>query len=58
MEGPGTMKLQSLRFPGLQLADPNAEYSGEQVIYLDFDGEENVSYDNKTLGGSFFRNLS
>lgn len=52
------MKLQSLRFPGLQLADPNAEYSGEQVIYLDFDGEENVSYDNKTLGGSFFRNLS
>ncbi len=44
------MDIKKLELPGLELADPNAEYSSEsQIFYIDFDGAENVSYDNDAL---------
>jgi stress response protein SCP2 len=44
------MELRELELPGLELVDPNADYSGTQTIFIDFDGAENVSYDNDALG--------
>lgn len=44
------MNFQTVKLQGLRLADPNADYSSEQVIYLDFDGEQNVTYNNPALG--------
>ncbi len=43
------MNVKTLQLNGMELLDPNAEYSGEQVIYLDFNGANNVSYDNAAL---------
>ncbi len=44
------MDIKELELPGLELVDPNAEYSDEnQIFYIDFDGAENVSYDNDVL---------
>ncbi|MFA6102933.1 MAG: pre-peptidase C-terminal domain-containing protein [Victivallaceae bacterium] len=43
------MNLKNLQLNGMELLDPNGDYSGEQVIYLDFNGENNVSYDNAAL---------
>jgi len=36
----GTVEL-----PGLYLVDPSVDYFDGQIIYLDFDGEEEVTYD-------------
>ncbi|MFA7230762.1 MAG: hypothetical protein WC071_05785 [Victivallaceae bacterium] len=44
------MNLKKLKLDGLVMAEENTNVSGTQVIYLDFDGAEDVSYDNKTLG--------
>jgi FG-GAP repeat len=41
--------LKELQFSELQVADPNAEYSGSQTVFLDFDGAGGVSYDNDAL---------
>ena len=41
---------QSLDLPGMQLVDPDLDRIRGQVVYLDFDGEEDVSYDNDALG--------
>jgi hypothetical protein len=41
--------LDELELPGLELVDPNADYSGTQTIFVDFDGAEGVSYDNEAL---------
>ncbi len=43
------MEFQSFKFQGLQLAVPGEIYSGDQVVYLDFDGAENVTYNNEAL---------
>ncbi len=44
------MDLKKLELPGLELVDPNTEYScNEQIFYIDFDGVENVSYNNDAL---------
>ena len=44
------MDIKKLELPGLELVDSNAEYSCEnQIFYIDFDGAENVSYDNDAL---------
>jgi len=34
----------TIELPGLCLVDPSVDYYGGQIIYLDFDGEEGVSY--------------
>ena len=44
------MNFKKLELAGLELVDPNADYSGTQTIFIDFDGAENVSYDNEALG--------
>lgn len=44
------MNVKELELPGLKLVDSNAVYSGTQNILIDFEGAENVSYDNETLG--------
>jgi hypothetical protein len=41
--------LKELKLPGLELADLNADYSGTQTVFVDFDGAEGVSYDNEAL---------
>ncbi len=38
-----------IQVSGLQLAVPGEIYSGDQVVYLDFDGAENVTYNNEAL---------
>jgi FG-GAP repeat protein/fibronectin type III domain protein len=43
------MYVKELELPGLELVDPNAEYSSDQTIFIDFDGAEGVSYDNDAL---------
>lgn len=43
------MNIKELNLPGLELVDPNAVYSGSQTIFVDFDGAEDVSYDNDAL---------
>jgi hypothetical protein len=43
------MNLKKLQLNGLELVDPGADYSGEQVIYLDFKGANNAAYDNEAL---------
>ena len=43
------MNLKKLELPGLELVDPNADYSGAQTIFIDFDGANDVSYDNEAL---------
>ena len=43
------MNIKELDLPGLELIDPNAVYSGSQTIFVDFDGAEDVSYDNDAL---------
>ncbi|MHB9138486.1 MAG: pre-peptidase C-terminal domain-containing protein, partial [Victivallaceae bacterium] len=43
------MNLRKLQLNGLELVDPGADYSGEQVIYLDFKGANNAAYDNEAL---------
>ncbi|MCF6176176.1 MAG: hypothetical protein L3J71_10465 [Victivallaceae bacterium] len=44
------MELRELELTGLELVDLTADYSGTQTIFIDFDGANNVSYDNDTLG--------
>ncbi len=45
------MDIKKLELSGLELADPDVDYSIEnQIFYIDFDGAENVSYDNDALG--------
>lgn len=44
---------QSPNVPGPQLADPNLSYRQGQVIYLEFDGEQNVTYDGPVAVGPF-----
>jgi peptidase C10-like protein/FG-GAP repeat protein/CARDB protein/pre-peptidase/Calx-beta domain-containing protein len=44
------MELRELELPGLELVDPDADYSGTQTIFIDFDGAEDVSYNNDVLG--------
>jgi hypothetical protein len=41
--------LQELELSGLKLMEANADYSGTQTIFIDFDGAEGVSYDNEAL---------
>jgi FG-GAP repeat protein len=43
------MDIKELELPGLELVDPNAEYSSDQIIYIDFDGAEGILYDNDAL---------
>lgn len=43
------MYIKELEMPGLELVDPNADYSGTQTIFIDFDGANGVSYDNDAL---------
>ena len=43
------MNIKELALTGLELIDPNAAYSGSQTIFVDFDGAEDVSYDNDAL---------
>ena len=43
------MYIKGLELPGLELVDSNADYSGSQTIFIDFDGAEGVSYDNYAL---------
>ncbi len=43
------MDLKKLDLPGLELVDENADYSESQLFYIDFDGENNVSYNNNAL---------
>lgn len=43
------MNVNALNLNGLVLVDKNADYSGTQTFFLDFDGAENVSYDNDAL---------
>ena len=43
------MNLKKLQLNGKELLDPNAEYSGKQVIYLDFNGTNNVACDDAVL---------
>ena len=43
------MNLKNLQLNGMELVDPNADYSGDQVIYLDFKGANDVTYNNDAL---------
>src|SRR5688572_10520357 len=43
----------SLDLPGLQLVDPTVDHFDRQIIYLDFDGEENVTYRGPVTVGPF-----
>ncbi len=43
------MNVKELELPGLKLVDSSAVYSGTQTILIDFEGGENVSYDNDAL---------
>jgi len=43
------ISLKKLEFSELEVADPNAVYSGTQTVFLDFDGANDISYDNATL---------
>jgi hypothetical protein len=43
------MNIKKLQLPELELVDPNADFSETQVIFIDFDGAEGVSYDNDAL---------
>ncbi|MCK4981850.1 MAG: fibronectin type III domain-containing protein, partial [Victivallaceae bacterium] len=43
------MYLKELELSGLELVDPNADYSGTQTIFIDFDGANGVAYDNDAL---------
>ena len=36
--------LLSTDLPGMHLVDPQVDYFDGQIVYLDFDGEENVTY--------------
>ncbi|MBN1506146.1 MAG: hypothetical protein JW955_04840, partial [Sedimentisphaerales bacterium] len=41
------------RLPGMRLVDPNPANLTGQVIYLDFDGEQNVTYNGPVTVGPF-----
>ncbi|MCK5344012.1 MAG: hypothetical protein KAR20_11440 [Candidatus Heimdallarchaeota archaeon] len=43
------MDFKKLELAGLELVDPNADYSGTQTIFINFDGANNASYDNDSL---------
>ena len=43
------MNIKALELQGLTLVDSNADYSEAQTIFIDFDGAENVSYNNDAL---------
>ncbi len=43
------MNLKILQLDGMELVDPGADYSGDQVIYLDFKGANDVAYNNEAL---------
>lgn len=43
----------TLNLPGLCLVDPTVDYFDEQIVYLDFDGEEGVTYDGPVTIGPF-----
>ena len=45
--------LLSVDLPGMYLLDSDADYFPDQVIYLDFDGEENVTYNGPVAVGPF-----
>jgi autotransporter passenger strand-loop-strand repeat protein len=44
------MNIKELELDGLVLADSNTDYSGAQTVFLDFDGADDVSYNNDALG--------
>ena len=48
-KGGTKVNLKKLQLNGMELVDPNADYSGDQVIYLDFKGANNVAYNNDAL---------
>ena len=48
-EQPESTPQVTVDLPGMYLVDPSTDFSG-QVVYLDFDGEQGVSYDNDGLG--------
>ena len=43
------MNLKNLQLNGMELVDPGADYSGNQVVYLDFKGANNTAYNNEAL---------
>ena len=44
--------LLNVDLPGLHLVDPQVDHFDDQIVYLDFDGEENVTYNGPvTVGG-------
>ena len=43
------MNLNGLELDGLELVDPNADYSGTQNFFVDFDGAAGISYDNDDI---------
>ncbi len=43
------MNVNELELSGLKLVDSNAVYTGTQTFLIDFDGAENVSYNNESL---------
>ena len=42
-------RLLSVTLPGLHLADPSVDYFDGQVIYLDIDGQEDVTYNGPVI---------
>jgi hypothetical protein len=48
-----TISLQAPELPGLQLVDPNISSWNGQIIYLDFDGAEDVIYNGPVTVGPF-----
>jgi len=48
-----TAELPSVEIPGMVLVDPRPDQFEGQVIYLDFDGAQGVTYDGPVTVGPF-----
>ena len=43
------LQFKKIQFLDLEAVDPNTDYAGAQTIFVDFDGANNVSYNNEAL---------
>ena len=50
------MNLKNLQLNGMELVDPGADYSGNQVVYLDFKGANNAAYNNAPYNNQGYNN--
>ena len=48
-ETAGDVQAEGIILPGLHLVDPSVNYFDGQIIYLDFDGAEDVTYDGPVV---------